>query len=113
MDNKIRLTGYPSKGDPADEAKSKKNLNNINSANTFKANQITGNRIVYLLLNSLKGNGEYEKLKSIEVNGIKLLDGVDDIDTPEFDKSLIDKISSDNIHNELTEIANKIRQSYL
>lgn len=90
-----------------------KNLNNINSANTFKANQITGNRIVYLLLNSLKGNGEYEKLKSIEVNGIKLLDGVDDIDTPEFDKSLIDKISSDNIHNELTEIANKIRQNYL
>lgn len=88
------------------------NIHNINAANTFKAQEKTGNRMTYLLISALKGKEGYEKLKDIEINGIRLFDGVDEIGTPEYDKVNLDDPMSQDLHVEFAEIANKVFENF-
>lgn len=67
----------------------------LNLANTLEEQRKTGEALNKVLYQILKPSGEWECLKQIEVNGIKLFEGVDQFQTPELEALF----SGENVEN--------------
>lgn len=65
-----------------------KQLSNLNSANTLNAQRKTGECLNKVLYTILKPSNEWQNLSQIEIAGIKLFEGVEQLETPELDAML-------------------------
>lgn len=62
-----------------------KELSDLNAINQFTEHSKTGKAVNKLLYDVVRGNNQYAFLKSLEFEGYKLFEGIDDISTPTLD----------------------------
>lgn len=81
-----------------------KELSDLNATNQFTEHEKTGKAVNRLLYDVMRGNNQYAFLKSLEFEGYKLFEGMDDISTPTLDAME----SLDNVGNEVYAEADKL-----
>ena len=94
----------------ADKLKLIKQISLLNEANSFKEQERTGKNTTKLLTQILKCTGKYTALKDVEVQGVKLFEGIQNIDTEQTDKNTKDL--SDDVYVEHAHVTMALYNNY-